>query len=346
MFLTSEELIKKVNADSPTDTEDFLNAYYPYFKILLKHYGCRHQDVDDLCTPIALKLLKALKTFDRKRPGSLRKLINLITKRTLINHFKKLNSKKQQPNQLTSELIPELHEKDSKVNWQVKDCDTIQKVCNEAIESYLNRIEPLTYKALKMYVMEYKNAQEVSDTLEMPANSVYNHKRNFFLKIVEDATELYKEKTSEEIEKTVIAEALYNYLLDNNPALTIVEAPVPDKLIRQVSFLRGRINEFEIENDNIPHLIFTESNLEPASLTKDLNLGSRKADIIIEDQRISGPHCEFKIDSEGHVSIKDLVSENGTYVNGQKIDEQLLIHGDLIQLGNAASIIFYHQEIN
>ena len=33
MFVTSEELIKKVNADSPVDTEDFLNAYYPYFKI-------------------------------------------------------------------------------------------------------------------------------------------------------------------------------------------------------------------------------------------------------------------------------------------------------------------------
>ena len=32
MFVTSEELIKKVNADSPVDTEDFLNAYYPYFK--------------------------------------------------------------------------------------------------------------------------------------------------------------------------------------------------------------------------------------------------------------------------------------------------------------------------
>ena len=32
MFVTSEELIKKVNADYPLETEEFLNAYYPYFK--------------------------------------------------------------------------------------------------------------------------------------------------------------------------------------------------------------------------------------------------------------------------------------------------------------------------
>ena len=57
--------------------------------------------------------------------------------------------------------------KDCQINWEMKDCSTLQDVCTEAIESYLSRIEPLTYKALKMYVMEYKNAQEVSETLDI-----------------------------------------------------------------------------------------------------------------------------------------------------------------------------------
>jgi RNA polymerase sigma factor (sigma-70 family) len=344
MFVTSEELIKKVNADSPIDTEDFLNAYYPYFKILLRHYGCPQQDVDDLCTPVALKLLKALKTFDRQRPGSLRKMINLICQRTLFNHYKKINSKKQMPNQSTSELIPELHEKDCQTNWEMKDCSTLQNVCTEAIESYLNRIEPLTYKALKMYIMEYKNTQDISETLDVTANSVYNHKRNFFLKIVDDATSLYTEKTGEQIEKNVMADALYNYLLDNNPALTIAEAPVPDKLIRQVKFLQSKINEFDIKNDAQTHLIFIEGGQSPAPLTNELTVGSRKSDIIIDDKRISGPHCKFLCDEDGHTQVTDLHSENGTYINGKKIDKQFLIHGDLIQLGNAASLIFHKHE--
>lgn len=344
MFVTSEELIKKVNADYPLETEEFLNAYYPYFKILLKHYGCPTQDVDDLCTPIALKLLKALKTFDRKRPGSLRKLINLITKRTLINHFKKINSKSQLPNSSAGELIPELHEKDCQIKWEMKDCTTLQDVCTEAIESYLSRIEPLTYKALKMYVMEYKNAQDISDLLNIATNSVYNHKRNFFLKIVEDAGKIYTDKTGEEIDKTTIAEALYNYLLDNNPALTIAEAPVPDKLIRQLHLLRDKIESFDLPSDGKSRLIHLEGNGEVHEINENISIGSRKADIVIDDKRISGPHCQISIDDEGHAQLLDLHSENGTYINGKKIEKQVLMHGDLIQLGNAASLIFSHTE--
>jgi RNA polymerase sigma factor (sigma-70 family) len=340
MFTTSEEMINRVNAESPVGTEDFLNAYYPYFRILLKHYGCPTQDVEDLCTPVALKLLKALKTFDRQRPGSLRKLINLIAKRTLANHFKKMNTKRQRPNQKVSELIPELHEKDCQINWEMKDCKVIRDVCTEAIENYLNRIEPLTYKALKMYVMEYRNAQEVSDLLDITANSVYNHKRNFFLKIVEDASTIYQKKTEESIDKVVIAEALYNYLLDNNPALTIADSPVPEKVTKQFSFLRQKLEENPQTKEGT-FLLFLDSDLQWQELKETQTIGSRKADLIVDNQKVSGPHCQLTCDHEGHVLLEDLHSENGTYINGKKIETQLLMHADLIQLGTAASMIFY-----
>ncbi|MCM8525111.1 MAG: FHA domain-containing protein [Lentisphaeraceae bacterium] len=341
MLTTSEEMINRVNADSPEGTEEFLTAYYPYFKILLKHYGCPNQEIDDLCTPVALKLLKALKTFDRRRPGSLRKLINLIVKRTLANFFKKINSKSQTPNKSTSELIPELHERDLKSDWQMKDCELLHEVCISAIENYLNRIEPVTYKALKMYVMEYRNAQEVSDLLEIPANSVYNHKRNFFLRIVDDATELYNQKTGENVSKALIAEALYNYLLDNNPALTIAESPVPERLLKQFSFLKAKLEDVESPNESGYFLKFIDSNLDWQSFDKETTVGSRKADITVGDPKVSGPHCKLSIDDEGHVKIEDLLSENGTYVNGKKINSQILMHADLIQLGSGTSLVFY-----
>ena len=341
MFTTSEEMINRVNSDSPEGTEEFLTAYYPYFKVLLKHYGCPNQEIEDLCTPVALKLLKALKTFDRRRPGSLRKLINLIVKRTLANFFKKINSKSQQPNKNVSELIPELHERDSQTDWSMKDCQLLHEVCTAAIESYLNRIEPVTYKALKMYVMEYKNAQEVSELLEIPPNSVYNHKRNFFLRIVDDAIELYTQKTGENISKTVIAEALYNYLLDNNPALTIAESPVPDRLLKQFAFLKAKLEDVESPSEKGNFLKFIDSSLDWKSFNGETTVGSRKADIEIDDPKVSGPHCKLSIDDEGHVSIEDLLSENGTYVNGKQVKSQVLMHADLIQLGSGTSMVFY-----
>lgn len=341
MLTTSEEMIHRVNADSPEGTEEFLTAYYPYFKILLKHYGCPNQEIDDLCTPVALKLLKALKTFDRRRPGSLRKLINLIVKRTLANFFKKINSKSQTPNKSTSELIPELHERNIKSDWQMKDCNLLHEVCITSIENYLNRVEPVTYKALKMYVMEYRNAQEVSELLEIPPNSVYNHKRNFFLRIVDDATELYNQKTGENIGKVPIAEALYNYLLDNNPALTIAESPVPEKLLKQFAFLKSKLEDVKSPTEKGLFLKFIDSQLDWQPLDSETSIGSRKADIIIEDKKVSGPHCKLTVDLEGHVQIEDLLSENGTYVNGKQVKNQVLMHADLIQLGSSSSFVFY-----
>ncbi|NQZ57284.1 MAG: FHA domain-containing protein [Lentisphaeraceae bacterium] len=344
MFMTSENLIRSVNAESPQGTEEFLNAYYPYFRILLKHYGCPNQDIDDLCTPVALKLLKALKTFDRQRPGSLRKLINLIVKRTLANHFKKICSKKQMPNTKVTELIPELHEREAQPDWAVKDCQILQSVCSEAVQSYLNRVEPLTYKALKMYVMEYKNAQDISEMLDISTNSVYNHKRNFFLRIVDDAYDTYRKRTSEEVTKTFIAQSLYNYLLDNNPALTIADNPVPDKLLRQVSYLKDKISELPAPQREGYYLLRIDAGSQWQELTDGQTIGSRNADILINDQRVSGPHCSFSIDADGQFTVSDLHSANGTFINGVKIEKQLLIHGDLLQLGSAVGYIYYDNE--
>ncbi len=341
MFTTSEELINKIHADSPQATEDFLKAYYPYIKVLLRHYGCPSQAVEDLCTPVALKLLKALKTFDRRRPGSLRKLINLIVQRTVANFYKKMNAKNQQPNKNTTELVPEMHERNLKVDWQMSDCSILHEICTTAIQNYLNRVEPVTYKALKMYVMEYRNAQEVSDLLEIPANSVYNHKRNFFLRIVDDATELYEQKTGDKMSKVSIAEALYNYLLDNNPALTIAESPLPDKLLKQFSFLKNKIDEVQAPDEKGTFLKFLNASLDWQKVNNKVIIGSRKADLIVNDPKVSGPHCQLSIDEEGDTYLEDLHSENGTYVNGKKIQKQLLLHADLIQLGSGTNIIFY-----
>ena len=336
MFTTSESMIHAVNSDSPVETEAFLEAYYPYFKILLAHNACPPQDIDDLCTPIALKLLKALKTFDRQRPGSLRKLIKLIVQRTLANYFAKMKTQSQMIFKESRELIPELdevvlHEEQlSSDDYQV-----LYRVCRLTIDDYLRRVEPLTYKALKLYVMEYRDGREVAEKLDISANSVYNHKRNFFLNIVQQAQAHYESETKDSISKSFIAEALYNYLLDNNPSLTMQDATLPDQVLRKVSFLRDKL-EGQVRGRA---LIFFDGNEERLNLEKSISIGSRNADFIIDNTRLSGPHCELLLEGE-IVTLKDLESSNGSYINGEKVNEQILLHGDLVQLGSEISFVF------
>ena len=74
--------------------------------------------------------------------------------------------------------------------------------------------------------------------------------------------------------------------------------------------------------------------IKEVQLTKErTTLGRRPYnDIVIENLAVSGEHAVLTI-SGGKVSIEDLRSTNGTYVNGRAIQKQGLLNGDLLDIG-------------
>lgn len=69
----------------------------------------------------------------------------------------------------------------------------------------------------------------------------------------------------------------------------------------------------------------------PSSVTV---VGRRQdCDLCIPLNIVSRRHCEFNLD-EGTLSVRDLESRNGTYLNGTVIDDETIIKpGDKIQIG-------------
>ena len=69
-------------------------------------------------------------------------------------------------------------------------------------------------------------------------------------------------------------------------------------------------------------------------LTKDrTTLGRRPYnDIVIDNLAVSGEHAALQI-SGPDVTIEDLNSTNGTYINGKAIKRQVLVHNDTIEIG-------------
>lgn len=53
---------------------------------------------------------------------------------------------------------------------------------------------------------------------------------------------------------------------------------------------------------------------------------------------VSREHCELRIE-EGKIIARDLGSSNGTYVNGERIQEKELAPGDLLAIGPAVFIL-------
>lgn len=69
-----------------------------------------------------------------------------------------------------------------------------------------------------------------------------------------------------------------------------------------------------------------------------LGLFRRAPDIVLTDHSLSRLHAMVFAD-EGQVGILDLVSKNGTFVNGQEVESRLLQKGDAIEMGET-KIIF------
>jgi pSer/pThr/pTyr-binding forkhead associated (FHA) protein len=74
--------------------------------------------------------------------------------------------------------------------------------------------------------------------------------------------------------------------------------------------------------------------IKEVQLTKDrTTLGRRPYnDIVIDNLAVSGEHAVMQM-SGMDVTLEDLNSTNGTYVNGKAIKKQSLKHGDAVEIG-------------
>ncbi len=58
-----------------------------------------------------------------------------------------------------------------------------------------------------------------------------------------------------------------------------------------------------------------------------------ESDIFLDDITVSRRHAEFARTAEGTMTVRDLGSLNGTYVNRERIEEHVLAPGDEVQIG-------------
>lgn len=73
---------------------------------------------------------------------------------------------------------------------------------------------------------------------------------------------------------------------------------------------------------------------EPLSIGR-----SREADIPLLDDKVSRIHCGVRL-SDGEFYLKDLKARNGTFVNGQRVDDTVKLKpGDRIQVGSTIFVL-------
>jgi DNA-binding NtrC family response regulator len=66
-----------------------------------------------------------------------------------------------------------------------------------------------------------------------------------------------------------------------------------------------------------------------------IQIGRTGADLNLNDAKVSGLHCELRLQPEGY-RLKDLGSTNGTYVKGVRVVDAFIAPGATIQIGKSA----------
>ncbi|MBN1666790.1 MAG: FHA domain-containing protein [Anaerolineales bacterium] len=68
-------------------------------------------------------------------------------------------------------------------------------------------------------------------------------------------------------------------------------------------------------------------------------VGRSRGDLVVDDPKASNPHAKFRVQGEAFI-IGDMMSKNGTQVNGNKIDAAtLLAENDEIKIGETVFVL-------
>ena len=76
-------------------------------------------------------------------------------------------------------------------------------------------------------------------------------------------------------------------------------------------------------------------------VTGSLKLGRRKGDIILNDPAASDPHAEIRLNSKGHLLLRDMDSKNGVFVKGKKRSKILLRENSKFTIGKSEFQILF-----
>jgi hypothetical protein len=98
----------------------------------------------------------------------------------------------------------------------------------------------------------------------------------------------------------------------------------------------------DVKGEHMARLLIKAAEAESRSI--ELKLGANRlgrspdADFQIANSTVSSFHCELILTNEG-VTIRDLESTNGTFVNGNRVREANLVAGQTVRLGEVELVV-------
>lgn len=83
-----------------------------------------------------------------------------------------------------------------------------------------------------------------------------------------------------------------------------------------------------------------KASIDTTTTTDRIGSFKRLPDLVLDDPAISRLHAMMFHDQNG-AGVLDLVSKNGTFVNGEEVESKSLQNGDLVEVGSTKMVFAY-----
>lgn len=84
----------------------------------------------------------------------------------------------------------------------------------------------------------------------------------------------------------------------------------------------------------MPRIVFKKNEHAPVDMQDAVTVGrsEKHANVVVKDTRLSRAHCRFELRDDAW-SVVDLGSQNGTFLNGRRVQQAMIKAGDVITIG-------------
>ena len=360
LYLTRMTLINQVkNPEDEAAWDEFCTFYWDLIINWARQLGCSNTLAKDIFQETIISLMRRFPDFEYNlEKGRFRSFLKTIVKRRIYDAYRKegkyvaVSPIKDDANEFDSNSVfDKFAAEKSEITFE-HDFIWLDSLLRSSIRRTSEKLDKLTYQSFKMYVLEEKPVEEVAKELKISrVGTVYQHKSRFLTAMKDEFLSSLKEMNNEEspefnkLNEKIFSQALSRVVAGRIDLRgTMTDNGIPALIKIKLDFIQNNIPSQVPPSTEGAYflLILKDTESKWFKLRNKFSVGrSEDSDITLNFDDISLVHLSISLGNNDY-TMKDENSSNGTYLNGELLEEATFLkNGDIVHIGSEASLVFF-----
>lgn len=184
-YTTKKSLLKAIKDGCEVSWYEFYETYRPLILLRGSDYHLSSSEKEDLIQTVLLNIFHGSKTFHYdSNKGKFRDYMRTIISRRAIDIIRK-----RKENTVSNDILEQLPDESPALD-EAWDKEWYAHVLSQALQVLRTKLEPQTFQAFELYVLEEMPAKDVADFLKIKVDMVYVAKSRAIKTLREIMTEL------------------------------------------------------------------------------------------------------------------------------------------------------------